>query len=186
MSDFDRAAFSAPVPMYLLLQSVAPMAFFWKPWELYLKRHIEMSPERGPGDMSVRDEYLLRAAQEAGAEANALKKKFESRAGSCLRLADQAERNDNPVSPSKRRRQNIAIKHSCTNGSILKAANPHEFSAETVRTMQVALDLAWGSLTPEQRAQSSKTLLATRILDAAEAGERSPARLLMLALRPAL
>jgi len=51
--------------------------------------------------------------------------------------------------------------------------------------MQVALDLAWGSLSPEQQAHSSKTSLATRILDAAEAGERSPARLVMLALMSA-
>src|SRR5262245_34506027 len=51
----------------------------------------------GTGDMSVRDEYLLRAAHllaRAGAEANAaLKKEFENVARSYLRLADQAERN---------------------------------------------------------------------------------------------
>jgi len=51
-----------------------------------------------------------------------------------------------------------------------------------VRNMQLALDLAWSSLSSEQQAQSSKTLLAERIVDAAESGERSPARLLMLAL----
>jgi hypothetical protein len=51
--------------------------------------------------------------------------------------------------------------------------------------MQVAIDLAWSSLSAEQQAQSSKGTLATRILDAAEAGERSPARLLMLALMSA-
>jgi len=51
--------------------------------------------------------------------------------------------------------------------------------------MQVALDLAWTSLSPEQQAHSNKTMLATRILDAAETGERSPARLLMLALMSA-
>ena len=62
------------------------------------------------------------------------------------------------------------------------AAEARAFSSETVRNMQVALDLAWSSLSPEQQAQSSKTEVATRILDAAEAGERSPARLLMLAL----
>src|SRR5262249_15803998 len=56
---------------------------------------------------------------------------------------------------------------------------------ETVRSMQVALDLAWSSLSPEEQAQSSRTLLGTRILDAAEAGERSPARLVMLALMSA-
>jgi hypothetical protein len=65
------------------------------------------------------------------------------------------------------------------------AAEDRHFSSETVRDMQVALDLAWSSLTPEQQAQSSKTLLAARILDAAEAGERGPARLLMLALMSA-
>jgi len=65
------------------------------------------------------------------------------------------------------------------------AAEDRHFSSETVRDMQVALDLAWSSLTPEQQAQSSKTVLATRILDAAEAGERGPARLLMLALMSA-
>ena len=59
------------------------------------------------------------------------------------------------------------------------------FSSETVRNMQVALDLAWSSLSPEQQSQSSKMEVATRILNAAEAGERSPARLLMLALLPA-
>ena len=62
------------------------------------------------------------------------------------------------------------------------AAEGRYFAPETVKDMQVALDLAWSSLSPEQQAQSSKTLLARRILDAAEAGERSPARLLMLAL----
>jgi len=66
------------------------------------------------------------------------------------------------------------------------AAEGRHFSPETVRNMQVALDLAWSSLSSEQQVQSNKTLLATRILDAAEAGERSPARLLMLALMPAI
>ena len=65
------------------------------------------------------------------------------------------------------------------------AAEARYFSPETVRDMQVALDLAWGLLSPQQQAQSSKTAVATRILDAVGAGERSPARLLMLALLPA-
>ena len=65
---------------------------------------------------------------------------------------------------------------------MVKAAYPNGLGAETVRNMQVALDLAWSSF----RAQSSKTLLATRILDAAEAGERSTARLILLALMPAI
>jgi len=52
--------------------------------------------------------------------------------------------------------------------------------------VQLATDVAWSSLSPEQQTQSSKTLLATRILDAAEAGERSPARLVTLALMSAI
>jgi len=65
------------------------------------------------------------------------------------------------------------------------ATEVRQFSPETVKSMQVALDLAWSSLSPEQQAQSSKEMLAARILDAADAGERSPARLLMLALMSA-
>jgi len=65
------------------------------------------------------------------------------------------------------------------------AAEGRHFSPETVKNIQVALDLAWTSLPPEKQTQSSKTMLATRILNAAEAGERSPARLLMLALMSA-
>jgi hypothetical protein len=64
-------------------------------------------------------------------------------------------------------------------------AEVRHFSPETVKDMQVAIDLAWSLLSAEQQAQSSKGTLATRILDAAEAGERSPARLLMLALMSA-
>ena len=60
-----------------------------------------------------------------------------------------------------------------------------QLSLETVRDMQVAVDVAWNSLTPERQGLSSKTLLATRILDAAAAGERSPARLVRLALMSA-
>src|SRR5262249_61868307 len=73
----------------------------------------------------------------------------------------------------------------CSLGTLM-AAEGRYFRPETVRSMQVALDLAWSSLSPEEQAQSSRTLLATRILDAAEAGERSPARLVMLARMPAI
>ena len=73
----------------------------------------------------------------------------------------------------------------CSLGTFMAAEGAH-FSSGTVRNMQVALDVAWSSLSPEQQTQSSKMLLATRILDAAEAGERSPARLLMLALSGSL
>ena len=55
------------------------------------------------------------------------------------------------------------------------AAEGRHFSLETVINMQIATDVAWSSLSPEQQSQSSKMLLATRILDVVEAGERSPA-----------
>ena len=51
------------------------------------------------------------------------------------------------------------------------AAEVRHFSPETVKDMQVAIDLAWSSLSAEQQAQSSKGTLATRILDAAEAAQ---------------
>ena len=65
------------------------------------------------------------------------------------------------------------------------AAEARDFSLATVKNMQVALDLAWSSLSPEKQAQSSKETLAARIFDAAKAGERSPARLLLLAVMSA-
>lgn len=56
------------------------------------------------------------------------------------------------------------------------------FDPETINDMQVALDLAWKILSSDQKTQSSKIELATRILDAAALGERSTSRLVRLAL----
>ena len=70
-------------------------------------------------------------------------------------------------------------------GTSVSVDENRQLSLTTVRNMQVAVDVAWGSLTPEQQAQSNKPVLATRILDAAAAGERSPARLVRLALMSA-
>ena len=70
-------------------------------------------------------------------------------------------------------------------GTSVGVRENRQLSLETVRDMQVAVDVAWNSLTPEQQGLSSKTVLATRILDAAAAGERSPARLVRLALMSA-
>src|SRR5262249_2988371 len=56
----------------------------------------------------------------------------------------------------------------------LMAAEGRHFRPETVRSMQVALDLAWSSLSPEQQVQSNRKLLATCILDAAESGRAQP------------
>lgn len=53
---------------------------------------------KGAGDMSARNEYLLRAAHllaKAGVEANAaIKDELENMARCYLRLAEQAKRND--------------------------------------------------------------------------------------------
>ncbi len=49
------------------------------------------------------------------------------------------------------------------------------YDPHTVKMMQTVLDEAWISLQPEQRARSSRTLLATLILDTVAAGERNPA-----------
>jgi len=70
-------------------------------------------------------------------------------------------------------------------GTSVSVGENRQLSFTTVRDMQVAVDVAWNSLTPEQQMQSNKTVLATRILDAAAAGERSPARLVRLALMSA-
>ena len=51
------------------------------------------------------------------------------------------------------------------------------FTPETLKLLQSVLDDAWMSLRPEERARTSKTQVAVRILEAASAGERDPARL---------
>lgn len=56
------------------------------------------------------------------------------------------------------------------------------FDPETIDLMRSALDAAWASLSPEQQASMSRTILAERILNAAALGERNPARLRARAL----
>ena len=51
------------------------------------------------------------------------------------------------------------------------------FDPETLSVLRQALDDAWGHLTPVQRAMTSRTLLAERILKSAAKGERNPERL---------
>ena len=51
------------------------------------------------------------------------------------------------------------------------------FSPETLKLLQSVLDEAWESLRPGERALTSKTQVAVRILQAASAGEPDPARL---------
>jgi hypothetical protein len=56
------------------------------------------------------------------------------------------------------------------------------FDPETIDLMRSVLDAAWASLQLEQQASVSRTLLAERILRAAQRGERDPARLRARAL----
>jgi hypothetical protein len=56
------------------------------------------------------------------------------------------------------------------------------FDPETIELMRSALDAAWASLTPEQQAGVSRTVLAQRILRAAARGERDLVRLRARAL----
>jgi hypothetical protein len=56
------------------------------------------------------------------------------------------------------------------------------FDPETIELMRSALDAAWASLTPEQQASVSRSLLAQRILRAAARGERDLVRLRARAL----
>ena len=51
------------------------------------------------------------------------------------------------------------------------------FSPETIDLLRSVLDDAWESLRPEERACTSKTAIAARILEMAAAGERDPIRL---------
>jgi len=48
---------------------------------------------------------------------------------------------------------------------------------EALKLLQSVLDEAWASLSPDERAKTSKTLVASRLLAAAAAGERDPVRL---------
>jgi hypothetical protein len=51
------------------------------------------------------------------------------------------------------------------------------YTPETVKLLRDALDDAWASLRPDERARASKTMLAVRLLEVAAEGERDPARL---------
>jgi hypothetical protein len=48
---------------------------------------------------------------------------------------------------------------------------------DTLKLLQSVLDDAWNSLRLEERARTSKTQVAVRILEAAAEGERDPIRL---------
>jgi hypothetical protein len=59
---------------------------------------------------------------------------------------------------------------------------PIQLDLKTVRIVKEVLDDAWYSLSPEQQAMMSKTVLAERILMSAAKGERNRQRLLAVAL----
>jgi hypothetical protein len=61
-------------------------------------------------------------------------------------------------------------------------SEPVYFDLKTVSLLREVLDDAWACLPPEQRATTSRTILAERILKAAAAGERDPERLIDAAL----
>ncbi len=60
--------------------------------------------------------------------------------------------------------------------------SPMYFDLETVAILRETLDNAWARLRPVQRAITSRSLIAERILKAAAQGERDPERLLAAAL----
>ena len=64
----------------------------------------------------------------------------------------------------------------------MEAKEPVHFDIETVLMLRETLEDAWACLPAQQRAATSKTLLAERILKSAAAGERDPERLIDAAL----
>jgi hypothetical protein len=65
---------------------------------------------------------------------------------------------------------------------LMETQPPVYFDLETVALLREILVDAWACLQPEQRATTSRSLLAERILKAAAQGERDAERLLDAAL----
>jgi hypothetical protein len=51
------------------------------------------------------------------------------------------------------------------------------YDPNTIEMLRETLEAAWTSLTPEQRARTSRLAIAERMLRLAEKGERDPVRL---------
>jgi hypothetical protein len=64
----------------------------------------------------------------------------------------------------------------------VETKEPAHFDIDTVLLLRETLEDAWACLPPQQRAMTSKTLLAERILKTAAEGERDPERLIDAAL----
>ena len=60
---------------------------------------------------------------------------------------------------------------------VMKQESNKSYDRDTVKMMQTVLEEAWISLQPELRARSSKTFLATLILEDVAAGERDATQL---------
>jgi hypothetical protein len=59
----------------------------------------------------------------------------------------------------------------------MKIRQGGSYDPETITLLRAALDEAWANLPPEQRACTSKSRLAERILNLAAQGERDQTRL---------
>ena len=59
----------------------------------------------------------------------------------------------------------------------MDSREPVRFDPETVSLLRETLDDAWACLPPQQKAVTSRTLLAEGILKSAAKGEREPRRL---------
>ena len=64
----------------------------------------------------------------------------------------------------------------------MQTAEGGTFDPETIELLRNILEETWGSLRPEEQAQSSRSLIAERILKMAATGERDPIRLRTRAL----
>jgi hypothetical protein len=73
------------------------------------------------------------------------------------------------------------LHNSCYEGQLL-LTKPAAFDPETVSLLRAVLDQAIATLPLEGRSQEYKTLLASKLLRAASAGERDPIRLQAAAL----
>lgn len=67
----------------------------------------------------------------------------------------------------------------------MDAKKPAYFDLDTVSLLRDVLDDAWACLRPQERATTSRTILAEGILTLAAQGERNPDRLIDAALMAA-
>jgi hypothetical protein len=66
----------------------------------------------------------------------------------------------------------------------MEPKTPAYFDLKTVALLRETLDDAWSRLRIDQRATTSRTILAASLLEVAATGERDPERLINAALAP--